>query len=1807
MYERCSLSILYAKPSTLAPKNCTRGYMFQDRWFPGTCEGDIICHPEIASRGKQTEIISQAQPCPEVYVCDIGTSGSDALSHPCPGGYVCGPGTTPDLTLETPFGQLSEMCPSGYYCPPGTSSSQKYKNPCPQGYFCPTGTSNPYLGFMANDGMRRQLNANQTNPFLNVSHARIISDGSIRLLSSHDLHCIYGVDQDLELKYKSTSIIGTANANTPSEATKNNLKCARDHKWRQVALALYRHECDCETQFRTVHLIYEFWKCTSLESFAEGRSNLMRNLYGQNEAVTSERQCIFFNDKGGITRDISALIERGGIEFRTSWIETKNFSLYSEFQKAIMESFELQANLVLSSNSRIDPYLYDLFHAVNIINRYGDETLDIIDYATREYVRPLRLDCVLLCVTLKCPNGTSSAASSNDIEDCVATGTEVLARISLVPSDSLGNGMPSTNVSGPVETIEGIDLKESQVTTFTINTTNLSKNFTYMDHYQISIYQDCRPCPPRYICDLTTPTPTCIYPNQDSTTGLRLYEECLKMERNSTLCFTMPYFCETRTLFDNVLRKEITQRGCSECERLSMPTYFQEKMSDLGLPDDKHGYIQFSITAMARARILVVAELLHGMYVNDFREGFSFNHFDLNIFTPSKADYNPKAPLSHSILSVIKRSSFKNLMLPLNLPETLRRVRMNDGETVFETEVVSKLLLDRMSDIFVGDPLLPIKRGFVRTTQQEALDGKRFLDDHSGSQRVLPTEYFGLNPVKDAIGNIQHTDNWWDTHLNESSYMTIPYLPFFSNCRGYGSHVSISKLVESHPDCKLVPYNQTIFVDQYPWEKQLIPVADTCLLVDKAKKERGISLDCIFDENLEGGASLTRWKDHSVNPHMESNLLDWGRSSQISKLIGSGDLIAVQVGKAAGLQSAIPQEVYLTMTYYQISPGRKRIVTAEINFGRLCTPTRSAKILSKMSAIGIAQCPLNAATGSLHSAEYVLQIIWKPLDWFELMNGFQFSAHVYLILFLFVGLLTAFMGFAVWIINRCLTKSQNPPRFRFQQLLWNIFASPSYGVILATIPILIVCGVVYAWWHGFTSEDSVTEPIKASFESIPGDYTYQKALTQEQITLYKRGRVGTCFFVTGIYILVLGASLLIPHTLDTQPGDDAYREAYADSADKKTSKPDEMEGKNENELWKPIAWKRANFLLISVSFIVGLLIIWEFSYSSLFTKHIYLFLVLFKFIRGVIEAFLRKILNERLLVVPFLVVLATTEVMIVTAASEFIQFTIFYYFSLGLSLAERLYLAHFFQKLGVVLPSLARRLFGNRKLASKTANDDENDQQVKESDQDDDNEFGIECIIDGITGYCVTSTELFIAPLMSAFQLVFYDDTKIAEMYGVERNDLVYYILFGIFIIPSHTIMGVFELNTMELVREWKIYEYFSYLRHCFITRIKRWQLHYTKMDQNLHPTFQSLSLLCFSSQFYFLITLYSWGILLCVLSITMFLRADYSPFGDPITLLIIPLMVTVCWCIHRSSHVIGYHSNIWRLKGITVTLDDEVTTKLLVGGGGQFEQEQERLDLQAMNSDQFRHRFLHLNQPWILEHLKEMLTPRILATSDPENNFSADTIRNIYNDLINTEKKHTRQSDCSSDDEDTFEKLRRNWSSVPLQGASRDLMLFWIAKSRKRRSYGSVAAIILANNKQDSCKNCGGNDRVLSNWLLDTTLDYPDRNAIDALIDTFEATYGSQDSSSDLWKAFFRKEAKYVTLCDSCHVVLKEEGSRHRLDRSGTSPNSNWHINRSPRGAELDAARPGPASASIEKRLILQWLSCARQRLNALPCSNES
>merc|ERR1712054_384897 len=82
-------------------------------------------------------------------------------------------------------------------------------------------------------------------------------------------------------------------------------------------------------------------------------------------------------------------------------------------------------------------------------------------------------------------------------------------------------------------------------------------------------------------------------------------------------------------------------------------------------------------------------------------------------------------------------------------------------------------------------------------------------------------------------------------------------------------------------------------------------------------------------------------------------------------------------------------------------------------------------------------------------------------------------------------------------------------------------------------------------------------------------------------------------------------------------------------------------------------------------------------------------------------------------------------------------------------------------------------------------------------------------------------------------------------------------------------------------------------------------------------------------------------------------------------------------------------------------TVDDEIQQKLALGESNQEDLEMTRLELQAMNSERFRHKFLERSRPWILQHLEELLTPRTLAKIGSDGRPNVDFVRDVYNGLL--------------------------------------------------------------------------------------------------------------------------------------------------------------------------------------------------------------
>ncbi|KAI9998049.1 hypothetical protein PInf_002383 [Phytophthora infestans] len=1882
MFARGSLAIdLPVSRAYDVARNCTPGFFYKKQWYPGTCEADIFCSAALWSKvSSADELVAQAQPCPEGYVCDASTTADTAFSHLCPAGYICGAGTTPDLTLDAPRGQLQELCPAGKYCVAGTAESQKQRYKCPAGYFCPTGTANPFFGEIANDALRRRLSSEHSNPFLYVNYTKYIGEGDIRVVSAHDMRCFDGVDGGLvEIFRFRQDPDDTDKKIVVNRAEEQNRLCARDHKWRTVELALRRNDCDCIAQTKVVRRVFQLWKCTTEASTATSTVYDPKR-FGWPQVHNSAAQCVFPGTHGSKPVDLSALVAKGGsgVKFQTGWTETTAVYSYSELRALVEAKYAAET-------VPVDPYVYNLHHAIELIETFGEETTAFAGFVSGSSEGSdedlIRLDACACSQMLKCPNGTTSAAGADDIYDCVKTGDEVLQRISPIPLTSarLLNGSDFQDLTGVAgQGLGSIVLEPFEVAVVTINTTQLERNLTYGAHYQISVYQDCKPCPPQYKCDLSDEPPGCAYPDNNNVTATRLYKNCLeKHDGDIFVCNNMPFFCDRRALpLAEVLRSAADSgsnataniAGCCSCERQEMPYYFADTTTDRGFADNKHGYMQFSVAALEQTEITLAVELVHGLYVRDFAEGFTEDRFDLTVFTPGRADFSPSTPSTNTFLAVMQQEDMDELMLPLNLPEEYVRVA---GTFTYKQQVASTVLINRMSDIFVGDPQLPGKRGYIRNTAQNSI-GELIMPANASNSTdnvVPPTEYFGLYPVPDPLETMLRSDSWWTQELDGTEFLALPYLPYFSSCRGFDSHIFLFKMLETHPDCTFVSYDQTLEVDQYPWRKKLTPNADRCVIEYTAEVaatqslississaastltsssdssassttfetfQRGVSLSCLFEENLEGGAEKLRWYEAPAGTTLfyitrEPTAADafvaegdattgtgWGRSDTLQSYLGTDALIPVKVGRDAGVALAVPQEVYLNLSYYQVTPGQKRLVQASVNFGELCAVTRSVDLLATLAKKDIYPCIFSKATNLLASKEYTLQVSWEPLNWFKLMNLFQFTVDVYLGFFTLVAMASMILGFVIWMINRLFTKMKRPPKFRMKLLLKNVATPPPIGVFFAIVPIFVACMLIYTWWHVLASTDPLNFPSAASFEATAGDWLDQISLDKKRVENYRRGRVGLCLVVIGIYLLLLGSRLLIPETLDAKLEDNAYREmSITTSTDPFTVEADKAEGEEEeNEFWDPRAWKRANFLLTTVCFMAPMLVFWEFSYSPSFTNNIYGYLVLFKILRAIMELVLEHFLHEKLLVMPFAVVLSASESMMAMGSADFIGFTMFYFVNLTLVMIEHLYTAPLLRRSRALWPkwrlSLQRRMRKRRRRTREQKALEEAEWQ-RVCEKIDSQASGVEAVLEGVAGYSVVFTELFIAPILLAFQAFFSDDTQMPALYGVRQTDLLYYALFSLFIIPSNFVLGALQLNTMELAHGWKLYEYSAYQRHRFATRDTRWPLAHTAADESIHPSCQSLDLLCFSSQLYFLLIIYSAGILLSMLGISICLRASYSFFGDPITLLIIAVVFYFMRGLEISCVRIGDKFMVWKpRKHADGTLDEDLAAKLALGAGRQRELERERLELQALNSERFRHRFLERNRPWVLQHLAELFTPRTLQSTDGpagDDRPNAEYIRDLYHELVNMgEGRRLKgdRSDISSDSEDDLEKMRRAWSNVPVEGASRDLALYWLSRARKRRTFAKLVAGIVAASRQSECCVCG--KREDGGYTLHVDLAAQDGakehdpRAFDRLIHEFENELGEQEMDADLWKAYFRKHAAFATLCNVCVTARQQAignqanklvtGVKIRADEFSSDEGSDED------GGEVPFAPVVVARGAIEGRVLTKWLLAARKRL---------
>lgn len=130
--------------------------------------------------------------------------------------------------------------------------------------------------------------------------------------------------------------------------------------------------------------------------------------------------------------------------------------------------------------------------------------------------KPARLDVCGCEDLLRCPNGTFSGTRAESIESCMTDTAEpeILQRSMPVPRTNQWISDPDelaelTDPESPISGVGKLRLLGMETAVVTFNLTSLAANMTYFEHYRLSAYVDCTPCPPRYGCDTGTTPPTC--------------------------------------------------------------------------------------------------------------------------------------------------------------------------------------------------------------------------------------------------------------------------------------------------------------------------------------------------------------------------------------------------------------------------------------------------------------------------------------------------------------------------------------------------------------------------------------------------------------------------------------------------------------------------------------------------------------------------------------------------------------------------------------------------------------------------------------------------------------------------------------------------------------------------------------------------------------------------------------------------------------------------------------------------------------------------------------------------------------------------------------------------------------------------------------------------------------------------------------------------------------------------------------------------------------------------------------------------
>ena len=1032
--------------------------------------------------------------------------------------------------------------------------------------------------------------------------------------------------------------------------------------------------------------------------------------------------------------------------------------------------------------------------------------------------------------------------------------------------------------------------------------------------------------------------------------------------------------------------------------------------------------------------------------------------------------------------------------------------------------------------------------------------------------------------------------------------VALPYLPYFSNCDVYDNYIPMWHVLENEDLCELPgipdPNNHGASDDpartwerrNYPafphqddikWLHKLAPltqagrmsgVSDICSASFKCRYEENLMQPDVNPRWFEAdGHELFQLSQHPVEVTEflqqsamdrngdtgppESDLLDRGspedgkHESRLKRAGGNHllDDIVLTYGTSDVLLSVpgdsedgkdglafdctrgcFPREVTFSVRYWQISPFRKKIISAAVELGEYDKD------------------PTNL--------EYEFGIDLQPMGWVELMIAFAFDLTTFGVVFLLLSGASMLVAIAFYLVVRGSTRLETPPRFRFSSMLMIIVSPAMTGTLLGMAPVIIMLYIVelilYAGdrpgkpIHDYLlSLHRYWRPQETYFlmDAVPGHYMINK-IDPTTVPLVRNARMAFAMLMIGMFLMIFGGILFLPKRVSKREKEIEMKR------DKQAAK---------ESVWVPTKWKRSNFVFTSVMMTLYAVTFAEFSFWDDFGTYIWQIIIGFRPMGVLMDMITEVMLKEALLTTPVMGAFWVISGMVTLGADDFLDFLLGFLVDMFIMLFERTYFDPYLgfvidgviEKVGEGINKIRKLLKVKGKTAAEMkAEAEAAEEEARNRDAGVDFSSGdtVEPILGAFSGYSGDAMGLPYALFPMLLMLLYDDCLRMRTLYGIKEADLLFYIEFSIIIIPFQFVSDVFCLQVQELTHGWKIYDYLVYTRYRFLQRETRWKGLEDSLDECIEEGMRTLDQMCFSSQYYLMITCHTTSIIMGVCGIEGLLRASetetyYNVWGDRMTIPFGTAMAIFSYCSLRFFMWVIDKIGIYRLK------HEDTAWHSTLGGPEDDEFGIPRWDEldkikgasheaylmnQKITSETFRFRFLRYNRPWLVNQLPAILTPRTLRRSRP---YLIAQLTKILGSV---------NPDVSSDSDDDDDG-RPHFGPVSLSTSSRSIARLWLAQARRRKKLREVVQPLISRARRSECEKC------LSRKQLQVLLLIP----IEVLGDKFEKEYPSEEFDKVAWKQFFNKNAKFQTLCLNC-IQQKNELEKQKAARMNRGVN---------------------------------------------------